>query len=73
MLSGKLTKRSVEPLGPGRHVDGNGHYLDVDPSGAGLWILRVLVKGKRNRNGGLLRTDFGFGGADVVSLRQARA
>ncbi len=71
-LSGKLTKKLVENLGPGRHGDGNGLYLVVDPSGARRWIVRVVVKGQRNRNGGPLRTDFGLGGADIVPLNQAR-
>ena len=73
MISGKLTKRQVESLGPGRHGDGNGLYLVVDPSGARRWIVRVVVKGQRNRQGGPLRTDFGLGGADVVTLQEARA
>ena len=30
-LSGKLTKKLVENLGAGRHGDGNGLYLVVDP------------------------------------------
>ncbi len=34
-LSGKLTKKLVENLGPGRHGDGNGLYLVVDTSGEG--------------------------------------
>ncbi len=71
-LNGKLTKRLVENLGPGRHGDGNGLYLVVDPSGARRWIVRVVVKGQKNRKGGPLRTDFGLGGADVVALPQAR-
>ena len=71
-LSGKLTKKLVENLGPGRHGDGNGLYLVVDPSGARRWIVRVTVKGAKNRKGGPLRTDFGLGGADVVTLNQAR-
>ncbi|MEM6914234.1 MAG: tyrosine-type recombinase/integrase [Pseudomonadota bacterium] len=71
-LSGKLTKKLVENLGPGRHGDGNGLYLVVDPSGARRWIVRVVVKGQRNKNGGPLRTDFGLGGADIVTLNQAR-
>lgn len=71
-LTGRLTKRLVENLGPGRHGDGNGLYLVVDPSGARRWIVRVVVKGQRNRKGGPLRTDFGLGGADVVTLHQAR-
>ena len=33
-LTGKLTKKLVENLNAGRHGDGNGLYLVVDPSGA---------------------------------------
>lgn len=71
-LSGKLTKKLVENLGAGRHGDGNGLYLVVDPSGARRWIVRVVVKGQTNKNGAPLRTDFGLGGADIVTLNQAR-
>jgi integrase len=71
-LSGKLTKKLVENLGAGRHGDGGGLYLVVDPSGARRWIVRVVVKGQRNLKGAPLRTDFGLGGADVVTLNQAR-
>ncbi len=71
-LSGKLTKKLVENLGAGRHGDGNGLYLVVDPSGARRWIVRVVVKGQKNKKGAALRTDFGLGGADIVTLPQAR-
>ena len=71
-LSGKLTKKLVENLGAGRHGDGNGLYLVVDPSGARRWIVRVVVKGQKNKMGAPLRTDFGLGGADIVTLPQAR-
>lgn len=71
-LSGKLTKKLVENLGPGRHGDGNGLYLVVDASGARRWIVRVTVKGQKNKKGAPLRTDFGLGGADVVTLSHAR-
>ncbi len=71
-LSGKLTKKLVENLGAGRHGDGNGLYLVVDPSGARRWIVRVVVKGTKNRKGAPLRTDFGLGGADIVTINQAR-
>jgi integrase len=71
-LSGKLTKKLVENLGAGRHGDGGGLYLVVDPSGARRWIVRVTVKGQKNQKGAPLRTDFGLGGADVVTLNQAR-
>lgn len=70
--SGKLTKNLVRTLSAGRHGDGNGLYLVVDPSGARRWIVRVTVKGQRNREGKPLRTDFGLGGADIVTLNQAR-
>jgi integrase len=71
-LSGKLTRKLVENLGAGRHGDGNGLYLVVDPSGARRWIVRVTVKGQKNKMGAPLRTDFGLGGADLVTLNQAR-
>ncbi len=71
-LSGKLTKKLVENLGAGRHGDGNGLYLVVDPSGARRWIVRVVVKGQKNKKGAPLRTDFGLGGADIVTINQAR-
>jgi hypothetical protein len=73
MIAGKVTKRAVETLGPGRHGDGNGLYLIVDPSGARRWIVRVTVKGQRNKEGKPLRTDFGLGGADLVTVQEARA
>lgn len=71
-LTGKLTKKLIENLGAGRHGDGGGLYLVVDPSGARRWIVRVVVKGQRNAKGAPLRTDFGLGGADIVTLNQAR-
>jgi integrase len=48
----------------GRHADGNGLYLVVDPSGAKRWMLRVRVQGRRR--------DIGLGGAQLVSLAEAR-
>ena len=71
-LGGKLTKKLVQNLGPGRHGDGGGLYLVVDPSGARRWIVRVTIKGQKNRKGAPLRTDYGLGGADLVTLNQAR-
>ena len=72
LISGKLTKTAVKSLGAGRHADGNGLYLVVDPSGARRWVVRVTVKGQKNRQGKPLRTDFGLGGANVVRLDEAR-
>ncbi len=68
-LSGKLTKKLVENLGAGRHGDGNGLYLVVDPSGARRWIVRVVGEGPEEpARARPLRTDFGLGGADIVTL-----
>ncbi|MEP5168710.1 MAG: Arm DNA-binding domain-containing protein [Shimia thalassica] len=44
----------------------------MDPSGARRWIVRVVVKGLKNKKGGPLRTDFGLGSADLVTINQAR-
>jgi hypothetical protein len=44
----------------------------VDPFGARRWIERGTVKGQRNREGKPLGTDFGLGGADVVTLNEVR-
>ena len=71
-LSGKLTKKQVQSLKAGRHGDGGGLYLVVDPSGARRWIVRVTIKGRKNSKGAPLRTDFGLGGADIVTLNEAR-
>ena len=71
-LSGRLTKKLVENLGPGRHGDGNGLYLVVDLSGPQRWMVRVVVKGQKNRQGARLRTDPGLGSAEFVSLPQGR-
>jgi integrase len=49
---------------PGRHADGNGLYLVVEPSGARRWVLRIVVHGRRR--------DIGLGGAKLVSLAEAR-
>jgi integrase len=72
VISGKLNKKAVRSLGAGRHADGNGLYLVVDPSGARRWVVRVTVKGQKNRQGGPLRTDFGLGGANIVEIDEAR-
>lgn len=60
----RLTKRSVDKAGPGRHTDGGGLYLVVDPSGAKRWLLRITVQGKRR--------DLGLGSQSIVSLEEAR-
>ncbi len=49
---------------PGRYLDSQGLYLQVDPSGARRWLQRVVIRGKR--------TDLGLGGWPLVSLAEAR-
>ncbi|GIX20769.1 MAG: phage integrase [Erythrobacter sp.] len=61
---GKLTVKQVKAAKPGTHVDGHGLLLRVRPSGAGSWILRVQVDGKRR--------DIGLGSLLDLSLAEAR-
>jgi hypothetical protein len=49
---------------PGWHADGGGLFLEVDPSGAKRWAMRLTINGKRR--------DFGLGPLHKVSLQQAR-
>jgi integrase len=49
---------------PGRYADGDGLYLEVDPSGAKRWVLRTVVRGRRR--------DIGLGGLRTTGLAQAR-
>ena len=71
-LKGTLKKSDIQNLPAGRHGDGGGLFLVVKPSGARSWIVRLTIKGQKNKEGGPLRTDFGLGGADIVALDQAR-
>ena len=60
-----LTAVKVKALKePGRYADGNGLYLIVEPSGAKRWMLRTMIRGRRR--------DIGLGGAQLVSLADAR-
>ena len=49
---------------PGRHADGNGLYLLIDPVGNKRWVQRLTIRGSR--------TDLGLGGYPLVSLNEAR-
>ena len=49
----------------GRYCDGQGLYLDVQPSGSRSWIQRLVIGGRRR--------EFGLGGYPMVSLKDARA
>ncbi len=48
----------------GRHADGNGLYLFVQPSGARSWIQRLVIRGRR--------AELGLGSVALVSLAEAR-
>jgi len=61
----KLSARFVQTVTkPGRHSDGGGLYLIVDPSGAKRWLFLF-------RWGGKLK-ELGLGGLSAVTLAQAR-
>ena len=48
----------------GRHADGNGLYLLVDPAGNKRWVQRLTIYGRS--------TDLGLGPYPLVSLAEAR-
>jgi TPR repeat protein len=62
---GKLTALKVRTITkPGRYGDGDGLLLNVKPSGAKSWLLRLQANGRRR--------DYGLGPANTVSLAEAR-
>ena len=60
----RLSAAFVRCSPPGRHCDGNGLYLYVQPSGARSWVQRLVIRGRRR--------DFGLGSVALVSLAEAR-
>src|SRR4051812_5812213 len=61
----RLSARAVSTVSkPGRHADGNGLYLGVDPSGAKRWLFLF-------RWGGKLK-EMGLGGLSAVRLGEGR-
>jgi integrase len=62
---GKLNPTHLKSLNqPGRHMDGDGLMLEVKPSGAKSWIVRLQSGGKRR--------DYGLGSLKDVGLSTAR-
>ena len=47
----RLTARHVDTLGPGRHADGGGLYLDREASGRSRWLFFVNLGGRRREMG----------------------
>ncbi|MFL5112359.1 MAG: Arm DNA-binding domain-containing protein, partial [Microvirga sp.] len=67
----RLTARAVATLTePGRHADGDGLYLIVDPSGAKRWMFLFRWGGRPGVPGKL--KEMGLGGVSAVSLVEAR-
>ena len=64
-MAGKLNARFVRTVkAPGRYQDGNGLMLYVTARGGCSWVQRITIHG--------VRVDVGLGGADVVTLAEAR-
>lgn len=63
----RLKAKQVETLGPGRHADGGGLYLDRDDQGRSRWLFMWSRNGKR-REMGLGRA--GRGGVPLAAARE---
>jgi len=59
-----LTHMKAKNLGPGKHFDGQGLMLVKSRKGAGKWIVRLVIDGKRR--------EMGLGRWPDVSLAEAR-
>ena len=59
-----LTAAFVRSAPPGRHADGNGLYLFVQPTGTRSWVQRLVIRGRRR--------ELGLGAATLVPLAKAR-
>jgi integrase len=69
----KLSARTVATLNaPGRHADGDGLYLVVDKGGAKRWVFLFRWRGPSHGAGAGKLREMGLGGANVVTLAQAR-
>jgi integrase len=65
MKMGKLNPTQLKTLNePGRYVDGDGLMLEVKPTGAKSWVVRLQRGGKRR--------DYGLGSLKDVGLAEAR-
>ncbi len=59
-----LSAAFVRSAPPGRHADGNGLYLFVQPTGTRSWVQRIVIRGRRR--------ELGLGATALVSLAEAR-
>ena len=69
----RLTARSVATLkNPGRHADGGGLYLVIEPSGAKRWPYLFRWKDDPSAKGSGRLREMGLGSVHVVTLAEAR-
>ena len=59
-----LTAAFIRTALPGRHADGNGLYLFVQPAGTRSWIQRLVIRGRRR--------EMGLGAVALFTLAEAR-
>ena len=60
----RLSSAFVKSAPHGKHSDGQGLWLIKRPDGGAQWMLRISLGGKRR--------EMGLGGANDVSLKEAR-
>lgn len=60
----QLTAAEVRTAEPGKHFDGHGLFLRVEPNGSRRWVQRIVIRGKRS--------ELGLGSYPLVSLAHAR-
>ena len=59
-----LSAAFIRSAPPGRHCDGQGLYLVVQPTGTRSWVQRLVVRGRKR--------ELGLGSTALVSLAEAR-
>ena len=59
-----LSAAFIRSAPPGRHCDGQGLYLVVQPTGTRSWVQRIVVRGRKR--------ELGLGSTALVSLAEAR-
>jgi integrase len=64
MADSRLKAKGLEKLEPGKHYDGAGLELRVEPSGSRHWVLRTMVRKKRR--------EIGLGSLSTLPLSEAR-
>ena len=59
-----LSAAFIRSAPPGRHCDGQGLYLVVQPTGTRSWVQRLVIRGRKR--------ELGLGSTALVSLAEAR-